>query len=187
MSTRITNAKREAILEEEVSEKFHETKLKLHKEIIDFLDNEASKQVSKKVLKSGLVEEGYIKSCNEIRLVGKNRDEADKLGDQINTSRWSCRDVTIFNFYPCKKYQDVFEIKITKTLENKVKKYVVLKEEESEFKCELRAVLHAYSSSKQLLKAMPELSIHFENEINANALIPFDQIEKVRKSLVRSK
>lgn len=181
---RLTIEKRNAIVGSETNKKFYDVKKKLHKEIIDYLDKEVSKQIEKDVLDSGLVERGYINTCNSVQFIHSDREFAEELTKKVKNNRYA-GTISIHNSYPRKRFQSHFELKITKSLESKIKKYADKCDEEKEFKSNLRRVLNSFSTTKKLVSAVPELEIHFKDERTASAVIPYDQINNIKKQLVR--
>lgn len=172
---RITNAMRDSILEKESNKKFYDIISSQEKDFNDQCNIECGNHIAKITpeINSKLLEENWLRTCNSFDISNLDDDEYDYRSS---------------SYYP-KKYSDYNDFKFTASakLKKLYKKWQETELEETNFYNDLRLVLNAYSSHKPLLLAMPELSCHFENEVKAMsmAVVPIEQIESVRKLLVR--
>lgn len=182
---RLTIAKRDIILKEETSKKFHTKELNLKSSIIKEIDERVAKSIPE--IPQNLIDEGYIYTDNTVIINPSESISLEEIRENlgiVSISTYNIRKVKLNNYYPCSR-RNINTITITKSILNKCKKLRKLKEEKEKFKKDLRRILNSYNTTKQLCKAVPELSIHFKDEIRQSALVPHGKIEEIRKQLVR--
>ena len=169
---RLTNSKRDLIISEETTKRFHDKLLVAEKVYKDEIEKEVKKTIPNKITQD-LVDGGWIRVEDDVKIEGLDKIDGFYYCKQIG------------NYYPIRKNTYNHEIKPTKALEKKIMAYVKLVEEESQFMKKLRSALYCFTTAKQAVENIPELAEHFKDEQRAKAVIPVEEIKAVRKMLKR--
>lgn len=170
---KLTNAVRDGIIRQEVDNKFHKKVLEAEKKVTDEIDALAKKSVPAWITEE-MKQSGYIMLSNEVYAY------KDKI-----TSNWNDReDFEIHDHIPTKQ-TDYVKIVKTKKIINLQDKLEALLNERKEFKNNLHSVLYSFTTDKKLLEHVPELDKYFQDAQKSQcmAIVPADQIDKVRKML----
>jgi hypothetical protein len=169
---RLSNAKRDSIVRIEVKKKYHKRLSEAEKAFKLELDVAMAKTVPKN-FDQKLVVDGWIKTTCEARIYGLTSNKSDYEYGKVD------------NFYPLKKYGSYIEITASKSLLSKHKIIEKIKSDMYDFKCDLRKTLYSFTTSKMAVENIPELAEHFKDEQKSKAVLPIDEINKVRKMLKR--
>lgn len=168
---RLTNDKRDSIIGTEVNKKFYDKMANSEKAIREELEKLAKKLVPKWITPE-IVASGFISTSNEVDIKGENY------------RFWRGLDLdhsTLYNYHPVKDYSHKIEkskmfIKLIKIRKELIKT-------KGEFRKDLRQVLYSYTTDVKLLEAIPELKDYFKDQITSTALVPLEQISRVRKAI----
>lgn len=171
-----------------------------------------SNSIRLNIIDSEIKKKGYSKKLdsneNEIRREIKRlikltipkwaNKERQKLGYFQTTSSFNVKgNSSYFNCVDLCKYRLFTDnLPVNNSYEHKIEasarldglinvRKKVLKER-GDFRSSLSKVLYAYTTDKALLKQVPELAKHFKNNDVVTAIVPIEQINKVREALKKS-
>lgn len=174
MSARLTNGKRDSIVEQESKLKFHEKGLKLENEFRTELQKIAEKTVPKCITQE-VKDSGYIRNTSSVsKIDGEDLPRRLKRKYQLKS---------LFNPIPHTGSWSDVKLESTMKLRKTLVKIEKHEEEIKKFETNLTQVLYSYTNSKKLLEAVPELKNHFGSEVTSTAAIPLSQIKNVRAEL----
>lgn len=173
---RLTEADREEIVASESRKKFHKKLSDLEIKIIDQATKEAEKEYKDRIdmIDEALIDNHFVRTCNEVRVALKhnpNNHECVVIRSRIPVYFNSWGGLRLDN--PSSK------------LSSLIKKKQELREERKAFEKELIQTLRAFTTDKKLIASIPEFKSYFPENGKPTALIPVEQIEKVRKSLAK--
>jgi len=171
---RLTQEKRRTIVNTESSNKFYDNLAKNEKAIYDEC-NKLAKKGTPSWVTDDILASGYLNTTNNFNIKGEKYYYFNRTMDLSN-------GMQLYNYLPQKGYDDS-QIEKSKTLINLLSKRALLLDSREKFKLDLRQVLCGYTTVKKLLEAVPELKEHFKNEVASSALVPVEQIVRVRKSI----
>ena len=169
---RLTNEKRDSILETEINNKFYDSINSLNNELRGMIEKEIKKTVPKWITDE-IKSSGYIKTSDDLSLDRSNL--SDEVYKKLNYFQ--------IDYIPCHRYSHKYIP--SKSVINKVNKILDLEEKRKTFSRELKQILYCYTTDAALLKVVPELKDYFkdDNSKKQAALVPLDQISRVRKAL----
>lgn len=167
---RLTNNHRDHIVNTEKKKKFDDLiekeKEKLSKEVYKY----CLKTYVNKKLPEELIAEGYIRTTDRARVTfvaGKSNEE-----------------VTFKDYLPLKVHENWY-FNATDRMKEIWDNILKLRNERNNFSSELRTILYAMTTKKQIDASLPELSKYLKDETKAvgMSLIPVEQINKMRAML----
>lgn len=173
---RLTNSMRDSIINQEVNNKYHDKRNEAEKKFRDAIE-----ELAKKAVAAGPKIPQELIDSNYIRLTDSARIEYS-CGEKDNYYQ-------LYNYYPANINGNKIEIKATKTVEKLRDKLRSIREERIKFKRSLKQILYAFTTDKQVVAAIPEFKHYFANQQKAQsmAVIPAEQINSIRKQLVKPK
>lgn len=166
---RLSNATREYIVSSESGDKFYDKlkdlTIKMHAEVNKIIVKSLPVWITDEIKDSGFMntKSGFTISDED-------------LNDKIPFGH-------VDTHYPIKSNTYCHKITASKTLEKYILKHHGLSVEEGQFKQKLGQTLNAFTTDKQVVENIPELSSYFDLEKKTSAIIPYDQIKEVREML----
>lgn len=182
---RLTNATRDNISVKEVSKKFDKQLEKIKTEFQTELLLLAKAKIENIKFPSHLFDDGYLLRSAQTEITFSEEFKKEHMVNRYSTT---VREYDLDEPLIVKPHEGLHKIKANKKLETLYLKRKNLEEERRKFSTDLRDILYCYNTDKQLVEAIPECSIYFEDEKavkTSTALVPIDQIKSIRKQLVR--
>ena len=177
-SIRLTNAKRDYILDQEETKKFYDKEKLLKDELLASINKSLQKDLPKWITPE-IEESGYLKKHGTFSL-RTPMDWVDRASSLLKEHHVRSKIKTT----PHSDWSAL--LNYSKTVENKALKYQALLDEQKKFWRDLSKVLNSFTNSKSLLEHVPELKGYFKDEMTSVALIPLEDIKAIRKELVKS-
>lgn len=159
--------KRQEIIAKECEKRFNKKIYKLEREF----DKAVAAYLKKNAVKYPERLREYINKTNLYEFQKKDQPLLKEAHVRICGS--------ISTRYPQKRF-DRLAVKVDATMQAILKELVTIHSSKAEFKKDLRKVLFSYNTDTALLKDVPELKKHFTNVVNVKAIVPIEDIKKVK-------
>lgn len=155
---------------------------KKYDEKITEAEQSLKKLLTDKVKKKYPVPEIIMKAIKETGWIRHESSVKCNLGGE----RWTARTWEMTESWPV-EIHNTLTLDPTEDIKNKYQKLENLKEERTKFKREVQEVILGLGTPKRVLEQVPELKPYFENMlVKSTALVPIEQIKKVRSQLVKA-
>lgn len=170
---RITQSMARSIAATETRKKFDQLKKDAETSLNKMVEDEVKEKYTFKVPQS-YIDDGLIRTCCEAKIKFK---EDDRYGEGF----------TLDSSYPIKALEDCFRVKKNKKLEAAFNLKEKLDDDSDKFEDDLLRIINSFTTHTNLLIHLPELKDHFVDADLAKsmALVPVEQINAIRKQIVR--